>query len=488
MGLFDDEDYSLMRQPQQYGNPTGRADPTQPPESGLGLSAAFGNGPGQFGWQQAAESFAVGRNPNALLPVLEMRHQRGRDAERDKLIKEKADLDKYKSMWEITKQVGDTGAIEDVEKGKQLGKIIAEKFGSPDMADFIGEAITSKDMRDQFEKVVPALVKKYGISAVVKMSKDPAFRQKLPEMDKLARGEDSFNSIADAFRSGQIPANISMADLEKKFPGALTNLDEEKQHALNQLGLKNIKTKAIAQAEAVGDRQDKTIAAAGERQDKSIAAQSERQDRQIAVTMAGQQATNDRFLAMEGNRDAREARLQEQNRRILPSQQNDLTRNRVAMKTIDDFTEAYEEFAKESGGSPMSEVLRGAVAKNKTAQRAQDLATVTGRTPAEIKFAAKYNAIIGNMRTQTDEVGVMTDIDAERIMRSFDPTLAAPQVRANLRARRQSHERTYKTLLEDANAMGKDVSKFEQDTSPKKAGAPAPSEVEAAKKRLGITK
>jgi hypothetical protein len=96
-----------------------------------------------------------------------------------------------------------------------------------------------------------------------------------------------------------------------------------------------------------------------------------------------------------------------------------------------------------------------------------------GRTPAEIKLAAKYNALVSNLRSLTNEVGVMTDQDAVRILGSFDPAQDRKQVVANIDARRKSHERTYSTNLEDLTAMGKDVSKFQQPTGPAKPAAAA---------------
>jgi hypothetical protein len=302
-GLFDEEDYSLMRQPRQYSNPTGRADPTQPPaDPGIldRIKSSFGNEPGQFGWQQAAEAFAVGRNPNALLPVLEMRNQRARDAERDKLVKEKAELDKYKGIWDIVEKVGDTGIVKDVEQGKQLGKIIAEKFGAPDMADFIGEAISSKDTREQIKRVFPAMYRKYG-DDVFQLARNPAFRQKLPEFDKIARGEETFNQISGDFRKGLIPANISMAELEDKYPGAMANLDDEKTHALNQLGLVNLKTKGVMEVEAKAGIETKAQQMVQARADKA----QEYREQRDAVQDAKWQAQMNQSLMLAREAGAR---------------------------------------------------------------------------------------------------------------------------------------------------------------------------------------
>ena len=178
-------------------------------------------------------------------------------------------------------------------------------------------------------------------------------------------------------------------------------------------------------------------------------------------------------------RDRQEDLRAEQHRRLLPSQQKQLTGDRIAIGMIDDYKKGFENFVKESNGSTLSDIFRGTIAKNKNVQKVDDLVSAKGRTPAEIELASKYNALIGNLRNLTNEVGVLTDADAVRILGSFDPAQDRKQVVANLDARRKSHERRFNTQLEDLQAIGKDVSKFierrDKKADPQTSGAAAPT-------------
>lgn len=184
---------------------------------------------------------------------------------------------------------------------------------------------------------------------------------------------------------------------------------------------------------------------------------SERNSQLMAQNMARQAAdAQKRFDLMSENQRINE----ERSRRLLPSQQKILTGNRVAIQTIDNYEKAYDEFIKESKGAALSDILRGGIAKNLNAQRAADLVLVQGRTPAEKKLAAEHNAMIGSVKTLTDEVGVLTNEDVPRIMASFNPAVERGQFKANIAARRRIHQRTIDTAMEDYQAMGKDVSGF----------------------------
>ena len=199
-----------------------------------------------------------------------------------------------------------------------------------------------------------------------------------------------------------------------------------------------------------------------------------REDERLELTeknqgrLAGQFAQN---LAMQ---EKRLSQSEERMRMLLPSQQKILTGNRTAIKTIDNYEKAFDEFIKESKGGVLSDLVRGGIAQNLNAQRAADLVFIQGRTPAEKKFAAEYNAMIGSVKSLTDEVGVLTDLDVPRIMGSFNPAVERGQFKANLAARKRIHQRSIDTALEDYQAMGKDVSKFlESGTRTQARDAPA---------------
>jgi hypothetical protein len=161
--------------------------------------------------------------------------------------------------------------------------------------------------------------------------------------------------------------------------------------------------------------------------------------------------------------------------KLSVNQTKTLSQNETAIAAIDSFANAFEDFASKSGGAA-SDMLRGAIAKNANAQRVQDLVTVQGRTPEERRLAAKYNTIVGNIKQLTDEAGVLTDTDAQRILRSFDISLHPDQVRENLKARKESHSLTFNTTVDSIAKSGKDVSRYQKYELPKPAqSAPAAS-------------
>lgn len=192
------------------------------------------------------------------------------------------------------------------------------------------------------------------------------------------------------------------------------------------------------------------------REDERLAAGTAKEDR-LASQFGVAMSKADQRIAQT---DQRIALQEEQQRRILPSQQKVITGNKAAIATVNNYEKAYDEYIKESKGGALSDIIRGGIAKNLTAQRATDLVTIEGRTPAEKRLAAEYNAMIGSIKQLTDEPGVMTDADVPRIMGSFNPAVERGQFKANIQARRKIHQRAIDTQLEDLQAMGKDVSGF----------------------------
>src|SRR3990167_6791902 len=166
----------------------------------------------------------------------------------------------------------------------------------------------------------------------------------------------------------------------------------------------------ISFADAPADKKTEINKKVKRREDERLALTEQNQGR-----LAGQFAQN---LAMQ---EKRLTQSEEKMRMLLPSQQKILTGNRTAIKTIDNYEKAFNEYIKESGGGALSDIIRGGIAQNLNAQRAADLVFIQGRTPAEKKFAAEYNAMVGSVKSLTDEVGVLTDLDVPRIMGSFNP-------------------------------------------------------------------
>jgi len=156
----------------------------------------------------------------------------------------------------------------------------------------------------------------------------------------------------------------------------------------------------------------------------------------------------------------REDRMERQRQTILPSQQNQITTSRVQYKALSDYEKAYDEFIAGTKGGAVSDIFRGAIAKNRTAQKLSDVVMPEGRTEPERKLAAKYTALVSDLRYLTNEVGVLTDVDAMRILGALDPSGERKQVKANIEERKVGVKRTFDTLIQDLAAMDKDVSKF----------------------------
>lgn len=106
-----------------------------------------------------------------------------------------------------------------------------------------------------------------------------------------------------------------------------------------------------------------------------------------------------------------------------------------AYTTLERFGTSFEKTLGKSG--QLSGVLRGALLRNKSARTITDALELpkAGITQPEREFVAQYNAILGNLRAYTQEVGVLTDADAMRIIRSIgDPSSTPKQFRTQMKA------------------------------------------------------
>lgn len=196
-----------------------------------------------------------------------------------------------------------------------------------------------------------------------------------------------------------------------------------------------------------------------------------REDERIDLTERNQGRLAGQFAQNMSLQERRLALQEEQSRRLLPSQQKILTGNRNALNMIDSYEKAHDEMMKETGGK-LSQVIKGAIAKNQGINTLADVANISGGTPAERKFAGEYNSMIAGLKSLTEEVGVLTDSDAVRILKSFNPAVTNEQFKANIAARKKFHNRAFNTALEDYQSMGKDVSRFANRSSGAPSGPP----------------
>ena len=425
-----------------------------------------------LGVEGFASGFA-GRAPQgpALLQRKQLaQQQQQQDAEKMQLDK----LGMGLKVWEEIRKAAET--IDDPKMAESMAQFLSgtmKTLGHNYSKEEISQAILNPERIDDILRRYPDL-KRTGFNKkqILQYANDPLTRERVDkELDKV-RGKEAFTALLQGKdKTQEIDgeqkklSDLSWQQLLDLHPD-VGRLSEEDKWQLNEAGYSKIKPKELIAAEKKGAIESTATRAADIRAEKSREAAAERQQKAI-------DATDRRFLEnqeMQLKRiDKTEERIrvqEEQQRRLLPSQQKQLTGDRTAMKTIDDYKQAYENFVKESKGGTLSDIFRGTIAKNKTMQKVDDLVTAQGRTPAEIELAGKYNALIGNLRNLTNEVGVLTDMDAIRILGSFDPGQDRRQVIANINARRKSHERSYNTQLEDLQAIGKDVSRFTKEAPP----------------------
>lgn len=486
-GLFDYfADSPLIKEPRQYSNPTGRADPTVPVESSSGFDwNALGSG--------ILAGGAAGRGDiRGALAVIDRPNEERR---RDKLLQlqeERLKLDKLQTVPSLIATLSRVSEmVSDPAAAKQIAGVVKPLFkevaGVEWDDEFISSFILDNSKGEIVAKMYPELAK-LKPQELLRLANNPKMLEQAISMQREKMGKEAIEEYDKIVAGGGIKEGADQKEvvkaLDSLIPGWKFVTDEQKLQ-------RGLPTKSVMEAEAkakieqkptdVGDEREALAQELGfkrfselppEKKKEINAEIKRRSDEKEALARDREGRLAGQFAQSIGMQEKRLALQEEQQRRLLPSQQKTLTSNKVAMETIDEFSSAYEDFIKESGGGPLSDMIRGGIAKNMNAQRAQDLVTVSGRTPAEKKLAARYNAIIGNIRNLTDEVGVLTDIDANRILGSFNPAQDKEQVRANLQARRQSHERTYNAQIQDYQAMGKDVSGFVKQgvTKPKQGG------------------
>jgi hypothetical protein len=317
-------------------------------------------------------------------------------------------------------------------------------------------------------------------------AKDPAgaMRKLMPHMidvdpEKLPSLIGAYNKIQDD--ENEKAAAQQLGALVQAATGPDGTLDPAKFMA----GLSKIPSPTVAKLAKdfyplmTAQQGEKRIAQADERQaklDRERTVDNQRQDARNAQLASQFQQGLNQTAQIQGNIESRFNRRidleEEKARRVTPAQTKTVTGNRQAIAIIDDFEKSHDELMTETKGK-VSAVFKGALTKNQKAKTFADITSITGNTPAEQKFAAEYNALIGSLKTLTDEVGVLTDQDAVRILNSFDPAVTPAQFKANLKARRKVHDRNISVNLESLEGAGKDVSRLRQQEE-RKHNQPAP--------------
>ena len=355
-------------------------------------------------------------------PAIQQRLEEAQLAQRQQQI----DMQSLEMSFKIAKEISDVGNLSP-EHAEKIGNYLSKMGRGTAPPELWGAFLSDTSTRDTIQRIFPLATKHLGIAGTLKQLKVMG-KDGLKDWEKQLTEQDVKARVGQARQQGLIKEGMPQIEAEKVIPD-ISRLSPEDMAAY---GIVSGKEKmALAAADRAETRQDKALAATESRFQRSL----EKQDERLELS-------------------ERKARM------LLPSQQKILTGNRTAIKTIDNYEKAFDDYIKESKGGAFSDMVRGGIAKNLTAQRAADLVFIEGRTPAEKKFAAEYNAMIGSVKSLTDEVGVLTDLDVPRIMGSFNPAVERGQFKANISARRRLHQRTIDTNLEDFQAMGKDISGF----------------------------
>ena len=152
----------------------------------------------------------------------------------------------------------------------------------------------------------------------------------------------------------------------------------------------------------------------------------------------------------------------DQRARLTPTETKPLRGNIQALNIIDAYQQSHSELMAETKGN-LSAVMKGVLTKNANAKTMADIGGLTGNTDAERKFSAEYNAVTAGLKSLTEEVGVLTDQDAVRILQSFNPAVPSKQFDANLAARRKVHERNWQMTTDELRAQGKNTKGYDYE-------------------------
>jgi hypothetical protein len=460
LGLFDEgideSKFSLLQDPRQYSNPTGRSDPSVAPGA---PAPAQPQGPGFTDILQAIGKgglvgMASARDPLALFKVQNMeaeskRKDQAMDLEKVKMIPNVLAIAQH--IQENIPQEGQAEAI------KNLAPLIQKVYPGVNEQSLQALVGGGAGKVADFVKALPGAEKLFSQQELPKMAtqflKDPTkFRTEMSTrasqqaVNILHSGKPVPQEIQDAILNpadkkgfdeqhaaygvGQLTQTLLDASIPDETKAKLKDMSRAQ---LTQLapGLKNATDDQLTQLADAGYGKVKTKGMI-EGADKDQATQQRFEANQAMQEKRMQQAdehfqqSQTRLVESMNRSDARaaasEARLQrrldlteEQQKRLTPQQVGKVTADKTAIATINDYEAAYNDFVKENKGVA-STVLKASLAKNQGAQTIAEVTGIDGSTPAEKKLSAKYTALVGSLKSLTNEVGVLTDQDALRIL------------------------------------------------------------------------
>ena len=400
-----------------------------------------------------------------------------------KVTQERLAIEKLSTGWDFMKGVAERLGDVDEETGKKLAPMFAERMGVPELGPLLEKTLTNTGLRNTVERTFPAIVQRLGPAEAVKMFQKPDMIPRLMEMETKLKGEESFKRLAGAAQQGIINKDVTPAQLDNMFPGAMDNLTDDHKLKLSELGFSKIKTKGMQENEAKAKVE-------------TVAHQENIRQRELDRELRLKENATDNARA-----DANMARLAQQHAETLAA----ITANRdripeTARREMDNFKRAYDltdnlgklyEDAIKGKGS-VTAAFKGALLQSQKGNRFVNVAIKDGFSPAEKKLAAHLNTMYGSLYTMTSE-RALTEQDAIRNMTSFIVGNDPSQVRENIASRKAQYDTALKISVEGLTGQGRDVSGYDKGSArdhtagPAKPGVtPSQSEIEAAKKRLGI--
>lgn len=197
-----------------------------------------------------AHGISGGRYPNVASQFRAMNDQRAQTEVENqqrqqamKVAQDRVAMEKLKTGWDFMKEVAERLGEVDEETGKKLAPMFAERMGVPELQPLLEKTLTNTGLRDTVEKTFPAIVQRIGPAEAVKMFRKPEMIPRLQEMEKKLGSENAFNQLASAVRAGLVNKDVTPEQLDTLFPGMYEKFDKDQIGKLNQLGLKNFKTK-----------------------------------------------------------------------------------------------------------------------------------------------------------------------------------------------------------------------------------------------------
>jgi hypothetical protein len=467
-------DFSILNDPKEFINPTGLANPDMMAAPQMTATAADSGG---MDWNKIVQGIAAA----GLAGI-----QAGQGDIRGSLITTQMPrhIEEQKKQFQMAQE---SQAREKEKHELTIGELQKKAKARQTIRDMDLEEF-GKDPSGTMLKIMPHLIdlnpeaatSMFG--AVVKMKGDERASNAAIQASKLIQAATEPDGTINTRKVAAGMATISDPEVNKALKDFMPVIAEQGREQ---------------RAEATTER---LIQNQKDSNEKFLISQDRLRDsmaQQSAQFQQGESRRSAEFIAsqegMEKRANMRLTFQREQIEKLTPTQIKDVTTNQKVITVLNDYESAYDELMKETKGQ-FSAMFKGSLAKHRQAKSIYDLFTsggqplpLTGGTDAEKKFAARYTAVIANVRSITDEVGVLTDIDVSRNLGPFDPALAPGQVKANLNASRQIRTRNLEQTLENLETLGqKNVSKYREANKIKPGASAAP--VEAAPAASGAAR